>query len=359
MNNGKVLGATVALLLSLAGCGEVPSSSNSSNNKNSEIPSTKEEYVTLVENFEQIDVEVDETFNLSYAIKANSGITVSLNDEGVASLESNIITGKQVGETSIELNLEGKKQLVNVNVHEKGALGETFSFELGRLANKKIVAFGDSVTANATIGGENTYYNNFANKFRMQDIKNYAIGGTTATYMYEGSNIYKEYAGNETAIDGVRVVKKAYDKGELNGVDYAFIAYGHNDQYFQPPITVSGDDVYDVNSFDSCHSFKGSYRYMINTLKLANPNIRIMLLNCTYSEYDKTLPSRYGKTYSYADYRTAIEELAAEFSLTHIDPWQHLEIYFDAYDTKYYYKDSVHLSVEGHKILTQYIINSR
>lgn len=348
MKKSKIVGATVAMLLSVSGCGE-----------NTSTSSSEEQYVTIIEDFSQIDIEVGETYNISYAIKSNSNISVSLSDDSLAELDKNIITGKEVRESSLVLQLEDKKQLVNLNIHSKGELSETFSFDIGRLANKKIVAFGDSVTANATVGGANTYYNNFANKFRMLDVKNYAIGGTTATYMYEGSNIYKEYANATQAIDGVRVVKQAYDNNELSDVDYAFIAYGHNDQYFQPPITASGDDAYDVNSFDSCKSFKGSYRYMVNTLKLANPNIRIMLLNCTYSEYDKTNKSPYGSIYSYDDYRTAIQELATELSLTYIDPWDHLQMYFDAYDSRYYYKDTVHLSEEGHKILTQYIINSR
>ena len=345
----KINVLAIAMLLSVCGCGQQSTSSASS----------KDEFVTIVENLNQIDIEVDETFNISYALKSYPEISATLENNQIATLDSDIILGKTVGESKLTLSLDGKKQLVNVNVHEKGALGSSFSFELGRLGGKKIVAFGDSVTANATVGGANTYYNNFANKYRMLDVKNYAIGGTTATYMYEGSNIYKEYANSSVAIDGVRVVKSAYDSNELSDIDYAFIAYGHNDQYFQPPISANGDDFYNINSFDSCNSFKGSYRYMINTLKAANPNIRIMLLNCTYSEYNLSNPSRYGKTYSYDDYRLAIKEIAEEFSISHIDPWDHMEIYFDAYDTRHYYKDPVHLSVEGHKILTQYIISSR
>lgn len=347
MKKAKVVGLAVALMLSMSNC----------DGGNTSVSNNEEQYVTLIEELTQIDIEVEETYNISYALQSKPNIEASLNETDIATLNENIITGTKVGESKLILSLDGKKQQVILNVHEKGALSETFSFELGRLANKKIIALGDSVTANATIGGDNTYYNNFANKFRMNAVKNYAIGGTTATYMYEGSNIYKEYEKAEGVIDGVRLTNQAYDNGELNDIDYAFIAYGHNDQYFQPPVTVSGDDVYDVNSFDSCHSFKGSYRYMINTLKLANPNIRIMLLNCTYSEYNISNPSPYGKTYSYSDYRTAIKEIAEEFSLTHIDPWDHLQIYFDAYDTRYYYKDSVHMTTQGHIILTQYIID--
>ena len=125
------------------------------------------------------------------------------------------------------------------------------------------------------------------------------------------------------------------------------------------PNTLINDDLYDVNSFDSCHSFKGSYRYMIKTLLLANPNMRIIILGCTYSEYDKSTPSRYGKLYSYADYRIAIKEIAEEFNLTYIDPWDYMFPYFDAYDSKKFYKDTVHLTVEGHKILGKYLAEYR
>ena len=316
-------------------------------------------YTTILSELNQIDLEIDETYNLKYVVKDTSGIVVSVVDESVVSIEEKVLTGLKKGETNLELKLENKVQIVKVSVHDKGALSSTFTFNKERLSGKTLAAFGDSVTAPATIGGARTYVENFATKYKMDMANNYAIGGTTATYMYEGSNIYKEYAGSTTAIDGVRVVKNAYDKGELNELDYVFIAYGHNDQYFQAPITASGDDVYDVNSFDSCHSFKGSYRYMINTLKLANPDVRIIILGCTYSQYDLANPSRYGKTYNYDDYRQAMKEVAEEFNLTYIDPWDHLKLYYDNYDNKIFYKDSVHLSAEGHELLANFIFNYR
>lgn len=318
-----------------------------------------EEYVDIVKGIQDIHIEVEETYTLMHVIDNNEGLTITSNDPSIVSISENVLTGVKSGETKLLIQKENKKQLVDVKVYDKDALSSTFSFDKGRLSGKRIVAFGDSVTANATIGGGRTYLDIFATFYQMKRGKNYAIGGTTATYTYEGSNIYKEYADNKTVLDGVRVVKKAYDAGELSSVDYVFIAYGHNDQYFQPPLTAEGDDVYDVNSFDSCHSFKGSYRYMINTLKLANPNVRIILLNCTYSEYDIANPSKYGKTYTYSDYRTAISEVAAEFNLTIIDPWDYLSIFFDANDNKIYYKDAVHLSEKGHLELGQFICSYR
>ena len=319
---------------------------------------SKEVYTTIVESLSEIKIEVEESYNLYYVLKTNPNITLSISDDSIINLDGKKIIGVKEGKTSITLELNGQKQIVEVDVLKQGSLSSNFDFSVERLSSKKMVAFGDSVTANATIGGGKTYFDLFVSEFGMQLGKNYAIGGTTATYTYPGSNIYKEYGNNTVAIDGCRVVKNAYDSNELQDVDYAFIAYGHNDQYFQAPIDTN-NKTYDVNSFDSCHSFKGSYRYMIETLKLANPNIRIILLGCTYSEYDKAYPSPYGKLYNYGDYRLAIKEIADEYNLTYIDPWDYLSLYFDNFDNKLYYKDAVHLSSKGHEILGDYIIKYR
>ena len=329
------------------------------NEEETKVVEDEPEYTTIVSDIEKIEIEIDETYNLGYIVSLNEGMKVEVKDDSVVEIKDNVLKGLKVGESSIYLSLADKVQLVNVKVYEKGALSSTFSFDKERLSGKVLAAFGDSVTAPATIGGAKTYVENFATKFKMEVAKNYAIGGTTGTYMYEGSNIYKEYATNKVAIDGVRVVKNAYDLGELQNLDYVFIAYGHNDQYFQAPLNADGDDQYDLNSFASCHSFKGSYRYMINTLKLANPNVRIIILGCTYSEYDFSNPSRYGSTYKYADYIQAMKEIAEEFNLTYIDLWTYMMPYYDNYSEKFYYKDSVHLSAEGHKLLANYICNYR
>ena len=319
-------------------------------------------YTTIVEEIDSIDIEIDETYTLKYIINANEGMTAESLNSDVIKFEENVITGLKKGEATIELTLGTKKQKIQVNVHDKGALSTSFTFEVGRFAGKNLVAFGDSVTYPASVGGDKTYVEYLGAKLRLRTYSNFAIGGTTGTYMYEGSNIYKEYYGNsdvEWAIDGVRTVKNKYDNGDLNNVQYAIIAFGHNDQYFQPPLTSEGDDVYDINSFDSCHSFKGSYRHMINTLKQANPDMRIIILGCTYSQYDLSNPSRYGHTYNYQDYRNAMKEVAEELNVSFIDPWDYLMPYYDNYDNKFYYNDSVHLSTHGHKLLANYICDSR
>lgn len=321
-----------------------------------EESSTSEiEYTKFVE-IDDIHLEVGETYYLKEVLADYKGlIVVSQNNEITSyNSQSKMLNAYKEGETNVVLKYKGQNQLVKVVV---GKIGSNYKFSKERLYSKGIVAFGDSVTADATIGNSGkTYSRRFASRFEMNYLRNYAIGGTTATYMYKGSNIYKEYANNKTAVDGCRVVYNAYKNGELTNVDYAFIAYGHNDQYFQPPITVQGDEIYCVDgTFATCNSYKGSYRYMINVLREANPNIRIIVLNCTYSEYDNANPSPYGSKYCYEDYRIATKEIAEEMGCKYIDPWDYMKELYDYGKGNINYSDSVHITAIGHQKLSQFI----
>lgn len=287
--------------------------------------------------------------------------TVVVEDESIAVVEDIYIGGLNEGNTTLTIYKDKKKQTVNITVVPQKEYVDPYKFSEVDLSGKKMVAFGDSVTAVATLGASYanyTYSARFANHYGMTLKNNYAIGGTTATYTYYGSNIYKEYSTNKSVLDGCQVVYKAYKAGELADVDYAFIAYGHNDQYFQPPISVLNDKEYSVsNQYTYCKSYKGSYRFMINLLRLANPDINIVLLNCTYSEYDKAHGNPYGKIYSYERYRQATKEIAIEMGCKHIDPWNYMKEYYDFGKGNIYYKDSVHLTVKGHQVLADYIIS--
>ena len=370
MKKIKILSLFV-MLTTLVGCQETPSDTTSESEVVEEsvtTPSVSESvesddtvYTTFVD-LEDVTIEVGEKYSLKTALNGYKGVTIISKNIKVASYgtSSSSIIGKDIGTTYLVLSYNGEHQKLKVNVVERGSLATSFKFDHFRLEGKKIAAFGDSVTADATIGSSGkTYPRIISERFNMEFSKNYAIGGTTATYMYVGSNIYKEYKNNKTAIDGCRVVYNAFANDELYDLDYAFIAYGHNDQYFQPPITVDGDTEYCVNNtFATCNSYKGSYRYMINVLREANPNVRIILLNCTYSEYDKALPSPYGNKYSYTDYRNATKEIALEMNCRYIDPWDYMKDYYD-YGSKYmYYSDSVHISAKGHQLLANYIVNN-
>lgn len=328
----------------------------------------------ITSKLQYIDIEVDETYNISSLLQELPGLEVSLEDASLASYNNGVLKGSKSGVTKMLLKHNGNEQVVRLEVHEKGELGATFTFDEYRLTGKNIVAFGDSVTDYVTNNAP-SYYERFAEIFGMNAVKNYAIGGTTGHYGYKDSNLYNEYfdksankwivdGAGRSVVDGPQRVKNAYDANELANIDYVFIAYTHNDQHFQPVPTHDGYNNYDVNSFDSCASFKGSYIYMINTLKLANPNVRIILMAPTFAMYDVTNVAHngdnyYGKEYNYSDYRQMIKEAAAETNSKYVSSWNYLKDYFDSHPvdggSRTYYNDIVHLSKTGQQVLAEYL----
>lgn len=304
--------------------------------------------------FPNLVMEVGQRLCIDNFLLENKGSEVLVENKAMLTCEGSNLFAHKEGNTRFLVKFNEQYQEVNVEIKPANSLHRAWNIE-NMEKGAKIVAFGDSVTAFATIGSPRNYVFDIAKEYELDYVQNYAIGGTTGTYMYPGSNIYKEYRTLEDVLDGPRVIKRAVDNNELNDVDYAFIAYGHNDQYFQPPITVEGDDVYNVDNFDNAHSWKGSYRFMVNYLRKANPNIKIILLNCTYSEYYLNDHRPYGHEYDYEDYRIAVEEIAEEMDCKTIDPWNYMKQYFDAYNRKVNYKDVVHITQEGHLKLADYI----
>ena len=142
--------------------------------------------------------------------------TVVVEDESIAVVEDIYIGGLNEGNTTLTIYKDKKKQTVNITVVPQKEYVDPYKFSEVDLSGKKMVAFGDSVTAVATLGASYanyTYSARFANHYGMTLKNNYAIGGTTATYTYYGSNIYKEYSNNKSVLDGCQVVYKAYKAG--------------------------------------------------------------------------------------------------------------------------------------------------
>ncbi len=304
--------------------------------------------------FEQNGIKYNETYYLGDDVAATNFKYISANPN-IAVGENGYFKAIGVGKTAIRLIYDNYYKDIIVTVTENDSNATSFKFDKGALKGKKLVVFGDSVSAQATIGNGKTYSQILEENMEMSSRNNFAIGGTTLTYTFAGSNIYKEYHNaNGTLVVDDAVTNVSKHINECKDADYVFIAYGHNDQYFQPAID-SEDDLTDIFSLKNCESYKGSFRWIIRKLKEVNPSVRIVILNCTYSQYDLTKDTKYGTKYGYEDYRQASKEIAQEFSCRYLDPWDYLKPYFGKGG---YYKDSVHLTELGHEELYKFIINN-
>ena len=106
------------------------------------------------------------------------------------------LEGKKEGVTNLIIEKEGAYQKVKIEVKKENSLTSNWTFEqlIESKQRKNFVVIGDSVSADETyFNKDKTYASLVSNLVGGKLIKNYAIGGTTATYMYKGSNIEKEY----------------------------------------------------------------------------------------------------------------------------------------------------------------------
>lgn len=304
--------------------------------------------------FEKNGKKYNESYYLGDEISSLNIKYVSANPNIVIA-ENGYFKAVGVGKTAIRLILDNYYKDIIVTVTENDSNATSFKFDKGSLKGKKLVVFGDSVSAQSTIGNGKTYSQLLEENMEMSSRNNFAIGGTTLTYTFFGSNIYKEYHkadGTLVVDDAVTNLSKHID--DCKDADYVFIAYGHNDQYYQQAID-NVDDLNDIFSLKNCESYKGSFRWIIRKLRDINPSVRIVVLNCTYSQYDLTKNTQYGTKYTYADYRQAAKEIAEGFACRYLDPWDYLKPYFGKVG---YYQDSVHLTELGHKELYNFIINN-
>lgn len=280
--------------------------------------------------------------------------------------ENGYLLGKAVGETYIAYHANGKYQKVNISIAKAGSYKRAYRFDdiAAELKDKNISAFGDSVTADATVGDTSSVYpRKFALKYKMNFIENYAVGGTTGSYSTFNENIMKEYGGTKYQyLDGCDLVYN--HRNDLKTVDYLFISYGYNDLYYQVKIDDERDSTYCADgTFACCHSFKGAYRYMINVARKANPDIQIICNNINFNEYDPD-SGAFGKGYKFdtglrqIDYRKAIFEIGYEMDVKVIDTWNYTKNLYDKDEPEgvyKVYKDYVHLTKFGQNQLSKYI----
>lgn len=349
---------------------EVPSSVPKSSVDYSNLP-----YVEDLLWFPELKLEVDQIQYINNYMMEFEDSEILIPDESMLSFKKDYLTAHKEGDTYIVYHANGKYQKVNVNIAPKGTYDRAYTFEeIGpSLEGKKCANFGDSISFDWTLGDQvSTYSRRFAKKYGMEmgPDDNHAIGGSVSMYVTNDPNVMTEYGGTEYQYnDGVDQFHDLYLDGTLKDYSVIFITFGYNDLYFQPEIDDDRDHTYNLDPSVCCHSWKGGYRYMINTARKANPDVKIVIQNIIYNEYDldhggysHNPKYSFDKGIKYLDFRKALYEIGYELDVKVIDMWNYTKSIYDYSPDRdptylyWKYKDIMHPSVIGNKYICNYLV---
>lgn len=198
--------------------------------------------------------------------------------------------------------------------------------------NKKILFYGDSLTAWAT------YPSIIANYFKMQS-NNEGIAGSTASYIEDGSEVQTTLSGSSTS----RLTTL------INNNDIIVCMFGTNDYLNNVPLG-NVPKTFNVNDSFDVSTFAGAMLKIIHYLYTNNPNARIILMCPPWNHYqnlsNKTL----------LDYGNIVKEIGRLTSTPVID--LHNELNTNALNYSYYYSDSgTHFNNAGYERVAELLIN--
>ncbi len=232
------------------------------------------EEITSNETFltvDKIDIEIEEVYNVQVMLKeefATSSITFKSNNSSIFSIQNQQeIIGKKEGKAQLQIfDDQGKRQGITIQVFAKNALKDTFSMDKGRLYQKNVLFYGDSITQYEQWEGEYVLHLKDYYQFEHQ---NFAKSGTTIAYS-------SRYQGKENG-----VTYMYHHQQEHEWADYVFILYGTNDIDEATPVGIRDAEML-TNYDDKNPTYKGAINYAVKILREHNPNLRIIFLELLY-----------------------------------------------------------------------------
>lgn len=367
-------------VLCLTSCGQVknsePSNSlsqdESSNNESSSLVDTssnvesssslssEQESINYVEvdNFSTISeiyLSIGETYNLEKMLFGNYKMGLFkkiLTNELVTIDENGIIKGIKDGDCILSLIKNDEKQDITIHVTNYEEYGSYFtSTDIGRLYNKNVIFFGDSITHNwlkythdmeLVPGYDGTsqfgYLKYLNEKCHFSSITNAACSGGTMS----------------TLLTSERPLQKSFDycveanKENIINADYIFIWYGTNDYTDQAEITNSSFEM--ATSANEKSSFDGAMRYGINKILEYKSNAQIIVLNILYRSL-----SANGRKYTIANYNDKIEGICRQYMCKYLDMYSLLD---SSNCSQYLNNDGLHPNDAGYKLVADYILSN-
>lgn len=211
------------------------------------------------------------------------------------------------------------------------------------LETQHCVFYGDSITARAGIkDGEMAYMDQLAARLGFA-FSNYGVGGTTFALYNDFAKKLLPDLENLTCISNIKLHEKDNKKA-----DVIFMLYGTNDYHFA--IEVGEPGTSDI------HTTRGALQKAIDILKKQNPDVKIVIGTPIARTGIAENPGdglKNAAGYLVGDYTNAIIEVAManDVYLCRLDKLFTRSQY--TFDVKL---DDVHPSVNGHKLMADYLI---
>lgn len=317
---------------------------------------------------EDIYLTVDETYYLSKMLVKDAslnGVSYFIETPENFSYEEGVLKALSLSDNvevsgTLYVYDETRLQKVNVVVVDYYEYGSYFtSVDLGRLYNKNVVFFGDSITHNwvkypngkkpeteeelkwaeTTSLGYPTHYIPLLNDVcKFASVTNAAWSGGTMAYLPKSTErfTYKSFPG---AIDE--------NQEAVANADICFVFYGTNDLTDQVPIGKMSDkmSLSDINN----SSFMAGMQFGINYIRSLNEDVNIVFMNLLTRTYT------YSGEITLQDYNEAIHEICKTYMVKELD----VNSLFDEKEFYLYSNDGLHLNPEGYKVLVDYILTRK
>lgn len=317
---------------------------------------------------EDIYLTVDETYYLSKMLVKDAslyGVSYFIETPENFSYEEGVLKALSLSDNvevsgTLYVYDETRLQKVNVVVVDYYEYGSYFtSVDLGRLYNKNVVFFGDSITHNwvkypngkkpeteeelkwaeTTSLGYPTHYIPLLNDVcKFASVTNAAWSGGTMAYLPKSTErfTYKSFPG---AIDE--------NQEAVANADICFVFYGTNDLTDQVPIGKMSDkmSLSDINN----SSFMAGMQFGINYIRSLNEDVNIVFMNLLTRTYT------YSGGITLQDYNEAIHEICKTYMVKELD----VNSLFDEKEFYLYSNDGLHLNPEGYKVLVDYILTRK
>ncbi|MDY6024502.1 MAG: SGNH/GDSL hydrolase family protein [Candidatus Borkfalkiaceae bacterium] len=278
-----------------------------------------------------------DTFNIGEYLKESEIVTenVESGNESVLSFSDGILTAEKTGLSKVTASTEDKNYVYTISVVENAVT--EFKINRGYFYGKKVVFYGDSISAKVGVTSGTDYIDNLTEKLGINSER-FSVGGALYTH-------WTALGYNRESCCNLIVNHSEYNKN----ADYVVLFFGTND--FGRRVNI-GKDTDNPQQLNDVKTFKGAINFAVRKLREENPELKILLLT-PLIRADRSLVNDIGVSLS--EYVNAVVRMG-ELNDARVIDLYNLFTAEEIAAGNGYTTDSLHINAKGHLRLSNYIL---